>query len=926
MKAQIEYGLEGAFKLDLYSGGKFVETSDWFSNFITQTGLMYPTIYPFVDCFRFLSLGSGTVVNYGGAGGHNATTGLQTPISTYTTNVGTQRGTYIGWQGYETGGASQESACGTSLTEAGPRFFRAWTIPTGEVGITINEPNGFLNIQEFMVSPSSGTDTTGNLAFSRIVRNLSIPNGFRAIVSYQLRINVKNTGTTQFIPGTFQTGNADITNDAELISGWAGLSGYYRQVFHGLECIDKNGAAYISKYGAGMEPSLLSLNQFSFYLSPDNSQFDVNGELGGPEVSETVAYASDGLMSHIKGIPMTLDRDIASFDSTQLNQLYYGPADTITNFPDVDTPRNIRLGGAGQAIDAPSLKNYSIKNDFDVSDFNYQVFQDASAETISYATPGVRGFDTSKADFGEKAVFSTRILKLPILMTGQNLPTGRKKTVSRKTLFSPVSSLGYNTRFGSLVFAYSVDAQSTAGNKVYYPMMDCLFYDSSGRSLMQHYRMIDTIALTERGTGIATAYMFLTPLGENAARFTPRKTFQGPYNFAYDSGIDTTHPCLTNALPSGKGGLVFSGQLKSSNIEGDVNVSIDNGSGWGAVYGVVSDGNFWELPYDAGLANHSLSARTPPNPTDTIYWPSIKAGNEIVLNFSGIEFFQPEVGLISNNTQVDFFSKSQQIIETISFGDRNNSCGGAGILAMVPNPTGFKNGSPISGSEFGYFLSTTRYDYYTMQGGEEASFVTTSDIPSLTKVSGVILGAGNGTASCSTVTTTPTKALIFNVRTGSASVPSDGFTSLTNAVTVTGFFSSVAQRGYASGVSGIPIKADEVLAFALTGRFAGNPLYLTYVWLSGASRNCAHSYLNPLVQTSHFAKPTGYLHHVESIGAEGYRLLPLHGLPNNSRIYTYAPKQGGSYPALSFDNGLELYFDISWSSPCGGASECNEPL
>lgn len=926
MKTKIEYGLEGAFKADLYSGGKLVETTDWFSNFITQTGLMYPTIYNFVDCFRFLSLGSGATVNYGGVGPHAATTGLAIPIQSYQTNNGSQRATYIGWQGYETGGASQESACGTSLTESGPRFFRAWSIPTGDIGNVINEPLGFLNIQEFMVSPSSGSDPTGNLAFSRIVRNLSIPNGYRAIISYQLRINVKNTGITQFIPGTFQTGNADVTNDLELVSGWANLSGYYRQVFHGLECIDKNGAAYISKYGAGMEPAQVNLNSFAFYLSPDNSEFDVNGD-GGAQTSEASAYAADGLMNHLQGIPMTLDRDVSSFDPTQLDALYYGPADIITNFPDVDTPRNIRLGGGGLAIEVPSVKNYSA--DSALGSFNYQTFQDATTQTISYATPGYRGIDISKANFGQKAVFSTRILKLPMIPTGQNLATGRKKTISRKTLFSPVSSLGFNSRFGSLVFAYSVDSTAQVGNRVYYPMMDCLFYDSSGRSLMNHYRLVDTIALTERGSGIANAYVFLTPYGENASRLTPRKTFQGPYNLAYASGIDTTHPVLANTQPSGAGGQIWSGQLKSSNIEGNVNLSVDGGSGWGAVYGIISDDGYWERPYDLGLAPHSLANRTAPSPTDTIYWPSIKAGNEIVLNFSGIEFYQPEIGLISTGAHVNFFSRTGQIIETINFADKDGSCLNGGLLtSMILNPTGFNSSNtPIASTEYGYYLTTQRFNQQQLQGGDETGFMYADVLASITKLSGVVIGGGNGVASCSNISTTPSKGLIFTLRTGAVNLPNDGFFGgVTNAIQVTGFFNSINERGYASGVSGVAIKPDEVLNFALTGRYAGSPLYLTYVWYSGSSRMSAHSYLSPTVKTSHFMKPTGYIHHQENIGDQGFRLLPLCGLPNNQRVDIYSPSQGGYYPGLSFDNGLELYFDITWSSPCGGAAECNQPV
>ena len=58
MKASVEYGLEGQFKVDTYDqAGELVSTTDYFNNFITATGLSYPYTYNFSDCFRFLSCG-----------------------------------------------------------------------------------------------------------------------------------------------------------------------------------------------------------------------------------------------------------------------------------------------------------------------------------------------------------------------------------------------------------------------------------------------------------------------------------------------------------------------------------------------------------------------------------------------------------------------------------------------------------------------------------------------------------------------------------------------------------------------------------------------------------------------------------------------------------------------------------------------------
>ena len=46
IKQNIEYGLQGQFKVDVYDRqGDLVDTTDYFTNFITQTGLNYPLYY-----------------------------------------------------------------------------------------------------------------------------------------------------------------------------------------------------------------------------------------------------------------------------------------------------------------------------------------------------------------------------------------------------------------------------------------------------------------------------------------------------------------------------------------------------------------------------------------------------------------------------------------------------------------------------------------------------------------------------------------------------------------------------------------------------------------------------------------------------------------------------------------------------------------
>jgi hypothetical protein len=676
MKVNVNNSLEGQFRVQIYSGKTLVEDTDFFNNFITPTGLYYPTIYPFVDCFRFLSLGTDTSTPNSGAvltgvggvitGSGIGTTGLASPIVSYGTNYGPQYGNYLGWQAYENGSDNSQSACGTLLTEQGPRFYRAWTIPTGGVQCTIQNGTNGLVINEFMVSPSSGSDPTGCFAFSRVRRTVTIPNGYSAIISYQLSINNQNTGLTFFNSGTFTTGNADVTSspdDLGLVSGWGILSGYYRQVYHGLNVIDSLGAHFTPSYGCGMEPYLTDLSDYCFYLSPDNSAFDVS-QTGNVQGSWSGAYQADGLMSTIFGIPMTYQNT-----SSPSDMLFYGPippAQSILNIgQSSNTPQNIRIGNAN-TFQIPSVTNYSTGENF--SPFNYQSAYDATQEDISFATPGILGFNSNKVNYLQEAVFSTRIFRQPMDLTGGvplNLITGRTKTITRKTLFSPVSSLGYNTRFGSLVFASNL-APGSNDSSQYWPMVDTLFYDTSGRSTMQHYRQIKVI-MDNRGTGIADSYICITPSGQNISRFASRKTYQGPYStvdgnplgFDIDStlmsGASNGYTAALTASTFNYVDFPLSGYSDPNNISGSgvgdlfFNFSPLTGyncSGFGMVYGVIADDNtFYNTPYDCGLVDHNVTGGpqglkvTPvPNATGTtIYWPN--KNFPLSLQITGIKYF-----------------------------------------------------------------------------------------------------------------------------------------------------------------------------------------------------------------------------------------------------------------------------------------------
>ena len=142
IKANSEYGLEGAFKADFYdANGNFINSTDYFSNFITYSGLLYPLTYHFPECFKFLSLGNSSSAN------SITTTGLLgSPIALTSKdafdniNYATQTLSYLGPVYY-----SKEN-CGVSIGKDGPAYFRAWRIPSGDTAvaadnITIKELN-----------------------------------------------------------------------------------------------------------------------------------------------------------------------------------------------------------------------------------------------------------------------------------------------------------------------------------------------------------------------------------------------------------------------------------------------------------------------------------------------------------------------------------------------------------------------------------------------------------------------------------------------------------------------------------------------------------------------------------------------------------------------------------------------------------------
>jgi len=884
MRTQLEYGLEGAFKVDIFDkDGKLLETTDYFSNFITQTGLLYPLTYGFADCFRFLSVGSSSSANT------LNTTGLVSPITTIQTNgsPSVQDGRYLNKNSYH---GSVDGACGTIVSRSGPIMYRGWNIPSGGALTT-----AAVNINEFMVSPSSGTDPSGKYAFSRVVKSVTIPANTRSIISYQLQIKLLNTGITHFTSGTFITGNANVENDLSIVKEWENLSGYYRQVYHGLRCVDIDGATFVPKYGDGMEPGKRDLSLIKMYFSPDNSQFDVS-KTGGLQNNITKAYAADGLYQLSVG--HNLRQSAGLSEAEFYNNFNLTPSD----IPDDADPNALKVDIRLNGVAVPKTSNYAQS----VAGINYNntVYDYLTRATpISIATPGATGIDDSVIDLGNRRVMSSLTINLPF--NYGSLTTGRKKTLTRKLFFPPVNNLGKNSRFGSFVFAFK------NGNS-YWPMIDCLLYDNSGRALMQHYRNVNAVYLTERGTGIIDGYFTSSPVGsgEFAARFV-----NGPYSGAFDHILFSGNPAY---------GAFSSGVNLNSGVYGSTGTAFTGYSnGWGAVYGHKQ---FSGIEY--GIVDHSLTANTPPSPSGALYWPTTRDKIQLGFCVSGLKYLKTGIGVISDPAL--YFTTSRQMVNNIIFSPIASGTllptGLDWFLNTVDSPLAFTgNSSPIIYD--GYFLTNKKYTG-TKDASEnlnEDNFINeiSADIFVSGKISGYIypLTGFNGLIEGVTITSGfPTTYYPFTVNTGLLNVTYISGLNETscNVVRANSLFANVTER--LSGL-GFNTSSGEKFGVFFSGSYGtGLPLYLTY--MSGAQAGGynwhAHSYLTGVVEMTDFLAPTGVLLHTEA-----FRLLPNHGYPQIGE--NYPVNFGGTYPALSFDNTLEMYMDLIWSANCGGVAGCIDP-
>jgi len=484
IKANTEYGLEGAFKADLYDAhGNLVDSTNYFSNFITYSGLIYPLTYHFAECFRFLTLGSSSASN------SVLTTGIGTPISLKVVdafeniNYENQSLSYLGPTYY-----SLEN-CGSSVSKDGPAFFRAWKIPSGENTVA----GETTTIREFMVSPSSGSDISGNVAFSRVVKEIAIKSGNSAILTYRLKLKILATGIN-YLSG-FDISKADL-EDGSLVTDWSGTTGIYRQVYNGLSAVDKNGNTFIPKYGDIMEPASRNQKDFVAYFSPDYSQFATNIKTGR-QLSFSDSYKADGLFN----VAFGYDYGEVSVNDDPIK--YEFKKDSISSFPEdnIFYDKNIRLDG--EII--PNYNNFT----GELVSVNFEkISKDYSK--LALATPGVIGFDPNLIDRRNKASTSAGVFteKFDPRTGPEFLQKDRKKTLIRQILFAPNRSYGTNTRYGSFVYGFK------NGSDIY-PAIDCIFFNKSGQLLMPHFREFTGFHNFEPGSGIGTGRATLSPAINN---------------------------------------------------------------------------------------------------------------------------------------------------------------------------------------------------------------------------------------------------------------------------------------------------------------------------------------------------------------------------------------------------------------------------
>ena len=860
MNPTINCGLKGSYKVDIFSGKELMSTTDWFSNNITNTGLTYPFTFPFARCFMYLSLGSGrfgvpSATGCTGFGDDRSMEGIDhlitTGIASYTVENSTaQPGQYIGWQAYA---IEYPSACGTTFTPYGVEMSRGWKIPSGADLVLKDQ----LDIHSLMLSPTDNSNLTGKYAFSLVNQVVSIPGGCNATIYYKLSLNFPeyyNLGTIfSGVNGQFNTGNASMPTamDTGLVSGWTKVSGIYKQIFPGLQVVNNNGACVVLGYGDQMEPSRVRCTNANFYFSPDISEFS------------TSPYGTGNIDSSTSGL------ECAAYNSNGLSANFYEyikylKSNGITTHETVEMPA--ASAGSENAYylsgESDSQSSYSIS--LGMESDNLPINGTISLSPVDIHLKDIKnisGYNTTIPGFKYNSTSYINAQSIPInyatpgvdgwdhLWLNRGQPAIFSTSLRRKPVVTGAGRSQSVTKFARVSPIQAPGYNSRYGSLVLAYAPDALTAPDS--SLLYPY--MEYLFYDISGRGANCPHYRIIPEIYMVDRGTG--VLQAIFTISGSGqGIDGSSMSPIQRLWSVTG---FMGPYSSSNISGlDINYSSNFSDG------ILFSGN---APLSSLMGDFNGDCGY-----GAVYGIKPRDANYNNLPYDTCLLDKPNSGVF--------------------LGRAPEATGETGLLCW-PNSdnkislfiTGMKYSGSISG---GANVSFTDYDDLII--GDNYQFVndiTWSETGIINRTSGTNNSVGIFTG-------------IGNMKPITMS-----FLTVGSRGMITGYKVGQPYRGFGSGISG---SSFSIYRYSGGAAISGSGIAFQN-FLSGDMR------LSP----TNFKKPIGRIHHLETFSGSGYRLLPNFADANinfqDSGSNVYQPTRGGSFPGMSMENGMELYFDFTWS-------------
>ena len=334
--------LKGQYRIQVFGKtGNLKSDSNFVDNLITKSGLRFPTGVPFADCFRYLSLGSGTVaptIN---------DTGLLLPISEFQ-YFGPYKALYTGQlrpsppNPWPEDSYYVEEGCGTTVQSDSIQLFRTWRVPTGANTAEIDY-TGTRKITELMVSPSAPVEllmrdsstysfpahnylsfppmNQNVYAFSKLATDFTLTSGDYSMISYKLTVYPQIEPSTFNFQLNSSRFRKDNTNNLIPCTGWTGdISGIGGLIHAGIKIIHINvkppgsnlpnpvgffadrgqyyGLSVTPYMGSPLDPSE---NKYACTLSSDNLQFLVNPN-GGAVLDTGTFYPWNLTGAHSSGV------------------------------------------------------------------------------------------------------------------------------------------------------------------------------------------------------------------------------------------------------------------------------------------------------------------------------------------------------------------------------------------------------------------------------------------------------------------------------------------------------------------------------------------------------------------------------------------------------------------------------------------------